>query len=49
MYHVSVLQLTLKMQTYMSGEVIEADHHDEDHNCHCELGRHQVGPAENKV
>lgn len=30
------------MWTYMSGEVIEADHHNEYHNCHCELGGNHV-------
>lgn len=26
--------------TYMSGEIIEAAHHYENHNCHFELGGH---------
>lgn len=36
-------------QTYVSGEIIEADHHDEDHNCHCELGGHLVRPAKENI
>lgn len=30
----------------MSGEIIEADHHNEDHDCHCDLGRHHVRPED---
>lgn len=36
------VQRTQQTLTYMSGEIIEADHHNEDHNCHCELGGNQV-------
>lgn len=28
--------------TYMSGEIIEADHHHQDHGGHGDLGRHHV-------
>lgn len=40
---------TSNKQTYMSGKIIEADHHNEDHNCHCELGWHQIRPAKNNI
>lgn len=43
------LLLINEKQTYMSREIIEAGHHDEDHKCHCELGRHQVRPAKSNT
>lgn len=31
--------------THVAGEVVEAQHHDEDHHCHRVLRRHQGQPA----
>lgn len=33
--------------TYMSGEIIEAAHHNENHNCHFELGGHLIWSKKN--
>lgn len=35
--------------THVAGEVVEAQHHDEDHHCHRVLRRHQGQPAGQRV
>lgn len=33
----------------MSGEIVEADHHNEDHNGHGEFGGNQIWPKNRKA